>query len=485
MTAILVQGGAYSAKNVIANLQRCVNWYPEKNPEPTKPPVPVTHYTRPGKVRFGQPVVPAAGRGLYTATNGKLYGVVNDTVYFINPAGQFFILGNIAAGANPISMADNGEHAGNDIVLVDGTTTGYTINMTTNAFAVIVDGTGLFQGADVVKFLQTYFLFNVPNTQNFIISLPDTVTFDPLDIAAKASHADNVMTIGLRQREVWLLGSTTTEPWSLTGAADFPFEEIPSAYVQYGSIAIYSTASADISLFWLSKNDQGQAMVMKSEGYDGKRISNHAIEVEFQKYATLSDAIGGTFQIGGHTFYALHFPTANKTWVYDLSIGNPELAWHEEAWTDADGGLNRDRTPFYAAAYGRNFGMDWETGEVYVLDPSVYNDFGGPITRIRGWPHVLDEMKRITHWNAIVDIACGTTTVQDYEPQVLLRYSDDRGKTWSDWLEAGMGQIGEYDTSPQFPQLGMARDRVYEILCTEDVDATLNGLYIDVEPSES
>lgn len=41
-------GGAYQAKSIIANAQRCVNLYPEANPPISTPPVPVTHYLTPG-----------------------------------------------------------------------------------------------------------------------------------------------------------------------------------------------------------------------------------------------------------------------------------------------------------------------------------------------------------------------------------------------------------------------------------------------------
>lgn len=479
---LLATSGAYQAKDVIANLQRCINYYPEVNPEKTKASVPITHYQRPGKVRLSSPPAAGLARLLWVASNGEVFAVVGNTVYYIDPTWAWNILGNIAVGEKPCSMDDNGQFAGGDIVLVDGTTTGYQIDMTTRVMTVIVDGTGLFQGADIVKFLQTFLLFNVPNTQNWITSLSDSVTFNALDIAAKASHADNLVTIGLRQREVWLLGEVTTEPWSLTGGADFPFEEIPSTFIQYGCAAKYSLCSADINLYWVAKNAQGRAIIVKSEGYDAKRISTHAIENEIQRYTTVADAVGSAYQIEGHTFVVFTFPSGNTTWAYDLATDQ----WHELAWTDGDGNLNRDRALFYAstsstAGYdGSVIALDWENGDLYRADPEVYNDFDGPVTYLRGFPHLMNEMNRMSIGRLVVDIDCGNIVDPAAEmPMLNLRYSDNRGHTFSDVLSQPLGLPGEYDTSPQFNQLGMARDKVIEVWHSANAKAALNGLYVD------
>ncbi|TPG50190.1 hypothetical protein EAH75_01460 [Rhodanobacter glycinis] len=99
-------------------------------------------------------------------------------------------------------MADNGM----TLVLVDGTVNGYTINLTTNAFATLVDPTGAFVGSDRVRYLDTFFLFNKPGTQTFYTSLSNSVTFDPLYLANKTGYADKLMAIEVMHREIWLIG---------------------------------------------------------------------------------------------------------------------------------------------------------------------------------------------------------------------------------------------------------------------------------------
>lgn len=477
--------GAYQARSVIASAQRCVNLYLENNPQGVRSPTPTTHYQRPGKIKRWTCPEPGAGRGLYCASNGDLYAVVNNNVYFINRAYGYNFIGQIEAGTNPVSMADNGISGGAEIALVDGTTTGYRIDMTNYSFGPIVDPDGLFTGADVVAYLQTYFIFNtIPNTQNFIISQPNSLTFDPLDIAAKVSYSDNLISLGIRSKELWLFGDkSSTEPWILSGALDFPFEGMPSTFLPYGCASKYSVTFADTALFWLSINEQGQAIIVKSEGYVPKRISTYAIEQEIQRYATISDAVGSSFQMGGHTFVAFTFPTADKTWVYDLATDQ----WSQFAWTDDNGGLHRDRALFYASAYNKNFAQDWETGDIYELSMEAYDDDGGPVSYIRGFPVIEKELNRISHWALRAYMETGTDPdVNADDPIAIMLYiSDDNGKSFYDPVEMSLGKQGQYDTVAQATRLGMARARVYELVWSANAKTALNGVYIDPEESES
>lgn len=446
--------------------------------------MPTTHYQRPGKVTKWTPPGLGRGRGLYRASNGDLFAVVNDTVYFINPAFGHNVIGNIAAGNNPVSMADNGITGGAEIALVDGTTTGYSIDMNTYAFGPIVDPSGVFTGADVVAYLQTFFIFNtVPNTQNFVISQPNSLTFDALDVAAKSAYADNLITLGIRSKELWLYGDTnSTEPWILAGALDFPFEAMPSTFLPYGCAAKYSQVFADTALFWISINQQGRAIFVKSEGYVPKRISTHAIENMVQNFATIADAVGQAFQIEGHTFVLWHFPTADKTLVYDIATEQ----WGEWAWTDGDGALHRDRACFYTSAYNTNFAQDWETGQVYEIKGNTYDDDGSPVTYIRGFPVVEKGLNRVTHNALRAYMECGTEPdPNNPAPVVLLFVSDDGGKTWYDPIEMPLGKQGEYDAVAQATRLGQARTRVYELLWSANAKIALNGIYIDPEEDES
>jgi hypothetical protein len=648
-------GGAYQSRSLVAGAQRSVNLYPEFNEPSGTPPVPVTHYPTPGLRIVSQAPIVGRYRAVYRATNGDLYVVVNSSVYFVSADYVWTLLGTITFGSNSLGIADNGLC----IVIVDGSSTGWTIDMATRTFGVITDPS--FYGATSVDYLDTYFIFNRPNTAQFYISLSlvtfdmltgtpgaiyqgalvkggggytngtytnvplaggtgtgatanltvaggivtvatinapgtgysvnDTLTltsttpgtpgavkagaigsagsaytngtyanvpltggtgtgaqatvivsgavvtsvtitaagsgyvvndtlsataasiggtgsgftwnvslvtggfvytvdfvhgyaFDPLDIAGKTGAADNIQCLAAIHGELWLIGELTSEIWANTGAADFTFGRIQGAFINHGCVAPYSLSQQDVSLFWLTQDRQGNAIVAMSAGYAVERVSTHAIEQEFQSYSKIDDAIGYCHQIEGHAFYILNFPTANKTWAYELSTKQ----WHERGSLDGNGVLNRHRGNAFAFAYGRGHVGDFQNGTLYVFDQDYYFDGTTAIPRIRTFPHLVgDDSNRVEYIRFVADLEVGQTdgTTPSNPPLISLRWSDTRGVTYGSPVIRSMGATGEYYVSPQWRKLGIARDRVFEISWSAPVRTALQGGWVEIRKSAS
>jgi hypothetical protein len=362
------------------------------------------------------------------------------------------------------------------VFIVDGTQTGYTIDLTTNVMAACTDEA--FYGADTVGYVDGYFVFNKPFTQQFYISKYADIAFDPLDIASKSTYSDNLVTLAVMHREIWLFGELTTEVWYNTGASDFTFGRMPGVFIEHGCAAKHSVAKIDLALFWLAKDLQGQGIVFAGRNYQGERISTHALEAEFLTYSRIDDAIGFSYQQGGHAFYVLTFPTANKTWCFDVATGE----WAQRGYLEADGSISRHRMNCHSVNGGRNLVGDWQTGKVYALDPNAYTDNGNTILRVRGFPHISGaDGNRVMFRQFIADMEVGRGLPGDSaDPEIRLRWSDDRGASWGNYVAASIGKVGEYLTSIQWQRLGYARDRVFELSWSAPVKTALNGAYVDV-----
>jgi hypothetical protein len=358
------------------------------------------------------------------------------------------------------------------LVLVDGTTAGYTVDLAAGTTTAINDPA--FYGADRVSYIDTYMIFNKPGTPQFYSSDSNSITFDPLWFANKVAYSDYLVTLAVAHREIWLLGQTTSEVWIDAGATQFPFQAMQGVFIDYGCAAKSSVAKTDNALFWLARDKTGQGIVMRGASYEAKRISTHAIETAISGYGAISDAIGYCYQQQGHVFYVLTFPTADKTWAFDIATGQ----WHERAWLDGDGVEHRHRSNCHAFAYGANVVGDWQNGNLYALDLNTYTDNGAPIKRVRGFPHMLADGRRVIYRQFIADMQVGTTTAPG-TAIVSLRWSDDRGASWSNLIQGSLGATGEYLTSIQFQRLGMARDRVFEVAWSEPIPTALNGAFID------
>ena len=80
------------------------------------------------------------------------------------------------------------------------------------------------------------------------------------------------------------------------------------------------------------------------------------------------------------------------------------------------------------------------------------------------------------------------TAAPGYDPQVMLRWSDDAGHTWSNEHWNSMGKIGAYGTRTIWRRLGMTekiRDRVYEVSGTDPVKIAIMGAELFVTPTSS
>lgn len=473
--------GAYVGQSYIANAQRCINLYPEKNQDDA--PFPFTHYPTPG-VKFlkSSPIGTFPSRGMYTATNGNVYRVIGSNVYYVDSAYVHTLLGTIASTAGMCSMVDNGQV----MILVDGSTMGYCVDITSNNFGTISPSN--FYGGNRAQYLDTYFLLNKPGTQIWYISLSlvtfamltTGTAFDPLDFAAKVGYADPLMTLTVVHREVWLIGSLTGEVWYNSGAADFTYEQLPGAFIEHGIIATYSMAEYDLGAYWLSRDKAGIGMVLKGSQYLAERITTHAIENEIAKYSRIDDAVGMMYQQLGHVFYVLTFPTANKTWVYDES----QKLWHERATIDSNGVFGAVKYNCLVSAYGVILAGDATAGTLYQLDINTYKDVESPIPRIRSWPHTLDDDKRVIYPGFAAKMEVGTddgvldSSDQTNPPVVFLRWSDDGGRTFGNAMPQSLGALGLFKTDIQWNRLGMGRDRVFELSWSVPTKTALNGAYL-------
>ena len=500
--AIPLTSGAYAARGLIADAQRCINLIPELNPQETNPPATVTHYPRPGLRALSVCPQPAKGRGIFTTSQGQLLSVVGQNVYYIDRDWKWTQLGALTLNAtSPVSFDDNGTTG----VFVDGSPQGYSLTLATNTWnGPIVDPTGTFVGSTRVDYIDTFLLFNLPGTNQITCSLGLQVAFNALQIAAKSSRPDPIVTHAANLRQWWLLGSLYSEIWYLSGAVPFPFEEWPNVHVPYGCAAPYSLARTDSNLFWLSRNKDGECIVLMNKGYGVEAITTRALEYRFTNFATVQDAIGYVYQQGGHTIYVIHFPTADESWGFDLSTKQ----WHQRVSIDNNGKFHREKVAFHTFVSDKdgypdtNVGQDWDSGQIYAMDQKAYTDVGMPMPCIRSFPHVMGELKEVTASAFVADMETGRLSgsseiadgaspwnagfsngfgplMANNIPLVAMRLSRDGGGTWGNHRVKSMVSAGHYRSMLRWRGLGMGRDLVAELSWSAPMPTALQGAYIE------
>lgn len=505
-----ILGQAYVARSINAADNRMVNLFPEAIPNEGKES---GFLNRAPGLRFLTTIGAGPVRGLWQL-NGNMYVVSGNTLYKVNSNYNATSLGYIA-NTGPVSMSDNGTQ-----LFVAANGPGYIYNSSTNVFAQISDPD--YPGAVTVSYLDGYFVFNEPNSQKvWVTSLLDGTQVDPLDFASAEGSPDGLVALIVNNREAWLFGTNSIEVWYDAGTPDFPLARIQGASNEIGCVAPFSVAKLDNSVFWLGQDARGQGIVYRNSGYTGIRASNHAIEWQIQQYGDLSNAIAYTYQQDGHSFYVLTFPTVQKTWVYDVVT----QSWHERAgWSN--GNFIRYRPNCQVAFNNEVILGDYENGNLYAYDLDVYADNGGPQKWLRSWrpiPSGQNNLRRTAQHSLQLDCETGVglngidpedifidyllaengdiletengddiildyATVQGANPEVMLRWSDDGGHTWSNEHWASMGRIGQYGRRVFWRRLGMTmklRDRVYEVSGTDPVKIAIVGAELLVSPTRA
>jgi len=472
-------GDAYEAPSIYQDAQELINWFVEvgqrKQPGDRGQ---LTLYPTPGLVSRCQ-LKEGAVRGLRVLPGGQtLIAVSADTVYKINADFVAEEIGTLHTTVGPVSISDNRV----SVYFVDGRNR-YAYTIATGVFEDIPTSDGAFVGGNVVDIIDNYFVYNGPATAQFAASDPVSIVTNPLSFASKFGDSDNLVSLIADHREVWLLGERTTEVWADVGSFPFPFQIIPGTSSQHGCAATYSVARLGNSFAFMSQDTRGQSIAVQANGYQLERISTSAVENDLQG-DVVSDAIGYTYQIRGHEFYVMIFPTADKTWVYDASTG----MWHKWLSVDDQNRFHRHRSNCYAFFQGMGVVGDFENGKLYSLEGAVYTEDGKTIRRVRRCPHLVDDFKRVYHSDLQIQFQPGVGLdgiQQGTNPQAMLRWSNDGGSTWSHERWTSIGKMGRYKNRAIWRRLGQARDRIYEVVVTDPVNAVIVSANLNLEGSDS
>ncbi len=384
---------------------------------------------------------------------------------------------------NDVSTSSSGAGTGLKLTLTFGTGSGSTGTYPISAsqtvtsrtmyalnFTIIPATDGAFSGGNTVDIVDNYFVYNRPDSQQWAASNPLSPITPALSFSSKDGSPDDLVSLIVDHREVYLLGESSSEVWVDVGSFPFPFQRIPGTSTQHGIAAKFSVARLGNSFAYISRNNRGQAQIMMMNGYVPTRISTHAVEQTLLNQY-IDDAISWTYQQEGHECYVISFPTLDLTWVYDIST----TMWHKWLSIDTTNTYHRHRGNCSAVFKGKDYVGDFDNGIIYLLDPSNYTDNGQEIRRLRRAPHIVTDLQREYLEELQIQFQPGVGNQSDpgQIPQAMLRWSNDGGSTWSNEHWTSIGAVGLYKNRAIWRRLGWARDRVFEVVVTDPVNAVI------------
>lgn len=493
-------GATFVGQSLSADSEDIVDLYPEPMSGPgITPKSPMALYSRPGlKFVGGLPGANGPVRAMFSQ-NGVVYGVIGNQIlqFTQNMDGTlaFSLSASIATSTGPVSISSNSQQ----LLILDGTGTGYVLGIpgTGGTQAIPITSSGWPSGTYGV-FIDDYFVVMQSNSRKFFLSnLLDGTMWDPLFFATKEGNSDNIVSLLAAHDDLWIFGNQTTEIWSNTGAANFPFQRVPGLIINEGCAAQFSPVNVSDNVFWLSQSVRGKGIVWKASGFQPTRISNYSIEYLISQMSRIDDAIGYSYTENGHVFYILYFPTANQTLAYDDTTG----MWHKRGfWNTQTGQYDAHLGQCYAFAFGLDLIGSRNSPTIYNQTSNYYQDdvspngissavTQNPIRRLRSSPHVSDELKVYNHDLLQIDMQVGvglsgTPPTPGVNPQIMMQMSNDGGFTWGNERWLSIGSQGQYKTRIKFWRLGKSKDRCYRVVVSDPIPVAFVDAYLRVRPGD-
>lgn len=442
--------------------------------------------------------------------NGNQLGISSGGKFYCDngsgpaPVGFPAASGTVVAAGTTVVWA-SGDHFDSswigNVIVINGVS--YIVTFVASPFALFILGAGVpapgvyaysispIITASTLAFLDGYYIVSHPNSRQFNISaINDGLTWDPLDYATKEAYPDYIARVFTLNEQLWIFGmENATEVWQNTGAANFPFQRIPGALINYGCAAPYSVAKLGAGLAWVGiDTDRGGLCCVFAQGYTPVIISTPAVENEWGSYATVADAVGFSYMENKHQFYVISFPTGNRTWCYDLTTNQ----WHERGWWNGSGnGRQRQTVHQYSALAAHGIGAaitakhwvgDWQNGKIYYQLKDLSNDAGTQIQRIRTCPHLSDDDNWTFYGRFWLDMQVPGGGIAAINP--TLDWSDDGGFNFGTVHTVGGTSTLGRNARVIWRKLGKSRDRVFRIIISDDVPIALINAYLELEKGE-
>lgn len=441
---------SYQDRSLPVSSQRLVNMYLEEKPEGSKSRV-ALHNT-PGLKPY-KTIGTGPCRGMIVMGEDA-WVVSGQTLYRIDRYDAVTSIGTVT-GNYAVKMAHNGE----DVVIASDFDAYYYDTVTSTYYDLSLDS------INGLAFHDGYVIMSQKNTQHFYITpfvneIEQSGNIDTSEFALANTFPDNIVTIENANRETWVFGETSIQIYYNSGAADFPFVRLGSGVIERGCVAKNSVKEYGGILYWLGDDRK----VYRSRGQSYEAISTAPIEKELKTYRGLEDTTAIIYGDEGHLFYVLSFH--DGTWCYDVSTG----LWHERE----SGDLGRWRCVEYMRFEGKDIVGDYENGNLYELDLDTYDDNGTAIKREMIAPPIHANGSRLHMSSLVMDFEAGVglTTGQGSEAEVMLDWSDDGGRTWSNEYWRSIGKVGEYEHRAKWTRLGTFRSRIYRVKISDPVKIT-------------
>lgn len=457
-------GGTYQDRAKTFANELCVNFYPKLIDDNNNVKSKYVLQNWVGLKSFASVTPPVFGvsRGLFEHKN-ILYHVVGNYLYKILPNTTTHVLVGLVNGVKPCVIRGFG----------DG------IVIASDRVAFYYSGTVLTQVSDVdleypdtLDVLNNQVIYQGAKGRFAVSAVGDAFDVPALNYATAESNADALKRVFCYNQKLFLFGEKTIETWWNSDVGSPPFDRVEGGIVQRGTPAPYSVAGNDNDVFFLTDDRQIYTL-------SGQKVSTKYLNRIIYDYY-VGDAIGFCMTLEGQEFYVLAFPTQNKTFVYP--VGGE---WFEWSYGSENGkALIND----YAFFNGKHIGSSAIDGSLYEIDFDAYDDAGQTIIRTRDSQVIHGGLfgkdgKKIfaSRLELIIEVGVGLTSGQGLDPEIMMSFSDNGGRTFSTSRRGKIGQSGQFSQRVEWHCLGSFVNRIFRLSISDPVFISIHSAVLDIE----
>lgn len=323
------------------------------------------------------------------------------------------------------------------------------------------------------------YLIVVDGTNKFFwCEVNEPLNWSALNFASAAANADPIIAIAVKDREIHLIGSLTTEIWENDGTT--PFSRVAGGVQEVGCIAPASVVRNENGVFWLSD----KLFFVQATSQSTSAIST-PYDKDLRDFSTVSDCIGHSFALNGQTFILWTFPSEGRTLLYSPAPDGAEdqtPRWYEwRHWNVESASYDRwlGNCHLWVPDWGLHLVGSRKNSFLYKLSSEFFTD-DGDLIRLEHRSGHIDHgtLKQKRSRELRLRLKRGAESASNV--RAVVRWKDDNRK-WSQPRLVSLGDQGDRQIVQRLSRLGMYRTRQYEISVTDPVPVVFGEPEEDIE----
>lgn len=431
------------------------------------------------------------------AFNNILYCIFEDKLYSVSRSRIVTQLQTIDTSTGRVSLIND-----NGILGIFTTGTSYTYNIATDTLTAIVDGD--FAGLNDVKYHNSRAVYAQAGTDTVWVSAAGNLaSYDGAAFATAESDANYVQTVVPTQSTLYVIGVRNTESWITVDDSTFPYIPNRGATIPYGTEAPFTAKDVNGTVVFLGQDLVGQRQLIALNNYKATPLLDTAAVQEIQALETVDDAYAMYFQKGGQTFYAITFPTEEKSYLYNFTTGvlSHWSSLKFDYTTDQGNNIYRKGEHLFLDSVSFDnkiiVGDNRSTGQLLFLDDETFTDLNtsetNSILSTVVLPSLFLEDKWLNINTLIFDVERGLTGVSELaqeaddtlpEPILTIKMSKDGGYTFPYTRTVNLGFEGEYAKRIVLRRFGSFRTAVLKLEYSHPSQLAIYNIWAELDTEE-